>query len=86
MGHSELSGRTDQIKSELGRLFNEQAAFFKTGNRAAHTNTEIAEYEKRRERIRELFAELDELRKTRASILMNPFSDRATVRNLSRYP
>ena len=64
MGHSELSGRTDQIKSELGRLFNEQAAFFKKGNRAAHTNTEIAEHEKRRERIRELFAELDELRKT----------------------
>ena len=64
MGHSELSDRTDQIKSELGRLFNEQAAFFKKGNRAAHTNTEIAEYEKRRERIRELFAELDELRKT----------------------
>jgi cell shape-determining protein MreC len=67
MGHSKLAGRKDQIKSELGRLFNEQAAFFKKGNRAAHNNTEnnteIAEYEKRRERIRELFAELDELSK-----------------------
>ena len=64
MGHSELSGRRDQIKSELGRLFNEQAAFFKKGNRAAHNLAEVAEYEKRRERIRELFAELNELRKT----------------------
>jgi uncharacterized protein YhaN len=64
MGHSKVAGRKDQIKSELGRLFNEQAAFFKKGNRAAHNHTEVAEYEKRRERIRELFAELDELRKT----------------------
>ena len=64
MGHSELSGRRHQIKSEFGRLFNEQAAFFKKGNRAAHNLTEVAEYEKRRERIRELFAELNELRKT----------------------
>ena len=64
MGHSKVAGRKDQIKSELGRLFNEQAAFFKKGNRTAHNNAEIAEYEKRRERIRELFAELDELRKT----------------------
>ena len=64
MGHSKLAGRKDQIKSELGKLFNEQAPFFKKGNRAAHNPTEVAEYERRRERIRELFAELDELRKT----------------------
>ena len=57
MGHSELSKRTDQIRANLVICFNEQAAFFKKGNRAAHSNTEIAEYEKRRERIRELFAE-----------------------------
>ena len=60
-GHSH---RVSEIKRELARLFSEQAAFFQKGRRAKHTETELAEYEKRRERIRDLFAEIDELRKT----------------------
>jgi len=54
--------RVSQIKDELGRLFNEQTEFFRRGARAKHTDAEVAEYEKRRQLIRELFAELDELR------------------------
>jgi hypothetical protein len=53
-----------EIKTELARLFSEQAAFFQKGRRAKHTETELADYEKRRARIRDLFAEMDELRKT----------------------
>jgi uncharacterized protein YdcH (DUF465 family) len=52
-----------QIKDELMQLFNLQAEFFRKGSRSQHTKTEIAEYEKRRERARSLFAELDRLRK-----------------------
>jgi hypothetical protein len=51
-----------QIKNELARLFKEQTEFFRSGARAKHTDTEVAEYEKRRLLIRELFAELEELR------------------------
>ena len=51
-----------QIKHELARLFNEQTEFFRRGARAKHTDAEVAEYEKRRQLVRELFAELDELR------------------------
>jgi hypothetical protein len=43
-------------------LFNDQAGFFRRGALAKHTDIEVAEYEKRRQVIRELFAELDELR------------------------
>jgi hypothetical protein len=53
-----------EIKSELARLFSEQAAFFQKGRRAKHTEPELADYEKRRARIRDLFAEMDDLRKT----------------------
>ena len=52
-----------EIKSELARLFCEQTAFFQKGRRAKHTEIELAEYEKRRERIRDLFAELEQLAK-----------------------
>ena len=61
----DVSGRNDrvsQIRNELARLYNEQAEFFRRGARAKHADAEIAEYEKRRHLIRELFAELDELR------------------------
>ena len=52
-----------QIKNELVRLYNEQTAFYgKGGRRSNHTKSEIAELEKRRERVRELFAELERLR------------------------
>jgi hypothetical protein len=57
------SDRVSQISNELGRLFNQQTEFFRRGTRAEHTPTELAEYEKRRGRIRGLFAELDELKK-----------------------
>jgi hypothetical protein len=64
--NEDISPRTDrssEIRNELARLYNEQTEFYRNGARAKHMETEIAEYEKRRERIRGLFAELDELRK-----------------------
>ena len=60
---SSRNDRSSQIRNELARLFNEQTEFFRKGAREKHTETDLAEYEKRRERIRGLFAELDELRK-----------------------
>jgi len=66
MGDSDISPRNDrssQIRNEPAQLYNEQTEFYGNGARAKHMETEIAEYEKRRERIRGLFAELDELRK-----------------------
>ena len=57
------SERVSQIRNELARLFTEQTEFFRKGGRAKQTQAAIAEYETRRERIRRLFAELDELRK-----------------------
>jgi hypothetical protein len=58
---TDISGRhdPDSIKNELLRLFNEQAEFFKKGARAKQMPSEVAAYEKRRERLRGLFAELD---------------------------
>ena len=60
---SSRNDRSSQIRNELAQLYNEQTEFYRNGARAKHMETEIAEYEKRRERIRGLFAELDELRK-----------------------
>jgi hypothetical protein len=63
MRDSDISPRNDrsaQIRNELAQLYKEQTEFYRNGARAEN---EIAEYEKRRERIRELFAEQDELRK-----------------------
>ena len=60
---SRRNGRSSQIRNELAQLYNEQTEFYRNGARAKHLETEITEYEKRRERIRGLFAELDELRK-----------------------
>jgi len=57
------SGRLSHISNELLQLFNQQREFFRKGGRAKQTQAAIAEYETRRERIRGLFAELDELRK-----------------------
>jgi hypothetical protein len=50
------------IRNELVRLFTEQTEFFRKGVRGTHTESELAEYDKRRE-LRRLFRELDELRK-----------------------
>jgi hypothetical protein len=60
---SRQGDRAVEIRNELVQLFNEQTEFFRKGGRTKHTKSEIAEYEKRRERVRALFAELEQLRK-----------------------
>ena len=60
---SSRNDRSSQIRHELAQLYNEQTEFYRNGARAKHMETQIAEYDKRRARIRGLFAELDELRK-----------------------
>ena len=55
--------RRKQISDELSRLFSEQTEFFKKGTLRSHTPDELFKYEKIRERVRELFAELERLRK-----------------------
>ncbi len=55
--------RASQISAELGRLLAEQTEFFKKGARLGHTPQELEEYAKSRERIRELFTELERSRK-----------------------
>jgi hypothetical protein len=57
-GHEE---RVSEIKRELGRLFTEQTEFFRKGPR--HTAEELRDYVASCERVRELFAELEGLRK-----------------------
>jgi len=54
--------RAVQIKNELVQLYNEQTEFYRKGGRLKQTNSEIAEFEKRRERVRALFAELEQVR------------------------
>lgn len=55
------SGQRLQISAELGRL--RQAEFFRKGARWGHTPDEICEYKKSRERVRELFQLLEQLKK-----------------------
>ena len=50
-----------EISRELGRHWKDQTEFFRKG--ARHTADELREYEASRERVRELFAELERLRK-----------------------
>jgi hypothetical protein len=57
------NGHAFQIKNELVQLFNEQTEFFRKGGRTKHTKSETVEYEKKLERVRALFAELEQLRK-----------------------
>lgn len=52
--------RMSEISRELGRLLTEQTEFFRKGPR--HTAEELRDYEASRERVRELFAELERLR------------------------
>jgi hypothetical protein len=54
--------RSSQIRDELVQLYNEQTEFYRKGGRAKHTKNEIAEFEKRRERVRALFEELEQVR------------------------
>jgi len=53
--------RMAEISRELGRLLRHQTEFFRKG--ARHSAEELREYEASRERVRELFAELERLRK-----------------------
>jgi hypothetical protein len=54
------SDRRFKITAELTRLLAEQTEFFKTTSR---TPEKLRAYAKSRERVRELFAELEQLRK-----------------------
>ena len=50
-----------EIRRELGERLTEQTDFFR---KKTHTPDELREYEESRQRIRELFNELEQLRKT----------------------
>jgi hypothetical protein len=60
---SDSEGRVE-ISNELARLLALQTEFFKNGVRRGHTPDELREYEQSRERVRELFELLEQLRKT----------------------
>jgi hypothetical protein len=49
--------RFAQISDELARLLSQQTEFFK---KLSHTPEEIMEYEQSRDRVRELFAKLEQ--------------------------
>jgi len=53
--------RKSEISRELARLLNEQTEFFRKGPR--HTPEDLRNYEASRARVRELFDELERLRK-----------------------
>jgi hypothetical protein len=55
--------RTSRIKVELTHLFKQQIEYFRKCNVGELSPAERREYEKRRERIQQLFAELTGLRK-----------------------
>jgi len=55
-GHEE---RVSEISRKLGQLLTEQTEFFR---KRRHTAEELRYYEASRERVRELFAELERLR------------------------
>ena len=63
------SDRLSHISNELLQLFNQQTEFFRKGGRAKQMQAAIAEYETRRERIRGLFAELEQLRNAAEQLL-----------------
>jgi hypothetical protein len=52
------TGRTARIKIDLAQLFEQQVEFFRRHTLGETTPAEQRNYEKRRERIRQLFAEL----------------------------
>jgi hypothetical protein len=55
--------RISQMKIELTRLFEEQVEFLRKRSLGELAPIEHHKYEKRRERIRQLFAELSGMRK-----------------------
>jgi len=56
---SKQRNRAAEIKNELVDLYNQQANFYRKGGPSNHTKSEIEEFEKRRTRVRDLFAELE---------------------------
>jgi len=54
------NNRSFKISAELGRLLAEQTDLFK---KTEHTPDELRAYKRSRERVRELFAELERSRK-----------------------
>jgi hypothetical protein len=55
--------RVSEISRELGRHLTQQTEFFRKGTRVGHTPEELREYKESRDRVRELFAELERIRK-----------------------
>ena len=53
--------RMSEISRELGKHLRDQTEFFRKGTR--HSAEDLRDYEASRERVRELFAELERLRK-----------------------
>jgi len=62
-GHAMNDIELSQIRVELTRLFEEQVEFFRKRSLAELAPVEHYKYEKRREHIRQLFAELSGMRK-----------------------
>jgi hypothetical protein len=60
---SRQADRAVEIRNELVWLYHEQTEFYRKGGESKHPKSAITEYEKRRERVRALFAELEQLRK-----------------------
>jgi hypothetical protein len=52
-----MTHRSARISDELARLLAQQTEFFK---KRSHTSEEIMAYEQSRDRVRELFAELEQ--------------------------
>jgi hypothetical protein len=76
--------RASQIRDELATLYTELTEFYRNGARATHTKVEIVECEKRRQFIRELYAELDELRKANSVPDESDLPDRIRVQSQRR--
>jgi hypothetical protein len=53
--------RKSEISRELARLLNQQTEFFRKGG--PYTAEELREYDESRQRVRELFTELERLRR-----------------------
>jgi len=71
------TARTGRIKIDLAQLFEQQVEFFRRRTLGETTPAEQREYEKRRERIRQLFAEVGRL--TKADRRMNQKVSRRAV-------
>jgi hypothetical protein len=59
------TNRNTEISHELTRLLNQQTEFFQNSAVAESTFEELQVFKQSRERVRQLFAELEQLRKRR---------------------